>query len=289
MGAFVEAYGEGLPVCLLSAVTRIAYDGDGVRVDAGGRSYSASNALVTVSVGVLRAGKIAFDPPLPEWKQRAIEELRMGHMQKVILPFAEDVFPDAVPNSWVLVDDAVSPAERELATREGLSVQRQERRVMAFVLQPLGADVAIGFFGGEWARLFEAQCAGQEHGSGPRSASGCDDLAIEAAVRALSSVYGAEAVEGALLADEIHVTRWSLEPYTLGAYSVPAPGGWDQREVLGQPLAAGAGGTEEAPRVFFAGEACSRTIYNGSYAGAFETGLAAAREIHAALLAEEAE
>jgi monoamine oxidase len=40
-------------------------------------------------------------------------------------------------------------------------------------------------------------------------------------------------------------------------------------------------------RVFFAGEACSRTIYNGSFAGAFETGLAAAREIHAELLSAD--
>lgn len=286
MGAFVQAYGEGVPVCLRSPVTRIEYGEDGVSVEAAGRMYRGTTAVVTVSVGVLRAGAIDFDPPLPDWKRRAIDELRMGHMQKVILPFREDVFPGAVPNSWVLVEDAVSPGERELAAREGRVLLRdQERRVMAFVLKPLGSDVAIGFYGGEWAELFEAQCAGAERTSGPRSASGCDDPAIAAAVRALSGVYGAEAVTGALLADEVHVTRWSLEPYTLGAYSVPVPGGWDQRRVLARPLAPGADGTEGTPRVFFAGEACSRTIYNGSYAGAFETGLAAAREIHAQLLA----
>jgi monoamine oxidase len=240
-------------------------------------------------VGVLRAGAIEFDPPLPGWKRKAVEALRMGHMQKVILPFREDVFPGAVDNSWVLVDDAVSPAERALAAEEGLALEDGERRVMAFVLKPLGADVAVAFFGGEWARLFEGQCDGAERTSGPRSASGCDDPAIDAAVRALSGVYGAEAVAGALLADEIHVTRWSLEPYTLGAYSVPVPGGWDERRILGLPLAPGADGTEGPLRVFFAGEAVSRTIYNGSFAGAFETGLAAAREIHAELLAAEVE
>jgi monoamine oxidase len=290
MGAFVQAYGEGVPVCLRSPVTRIEYGEEGVALRAGGREYRATHALVTVSVGVLRAGAIELDPPLPAWKQRAIDEIRMGHMQKVILPFREDVFPGAVPNSWVLVDDAVSPAERALAAREGLALREQERRVMAFVLKPLGADIAIGFYGGDWARLFEAQCAGEERSSGPRSASGCDDPAIDAAVRALSGMYGAEAVGRALLADQIHVTRWSLEPYTLGAYSVPVPGAWDERQVLGRPVAAGADGANGMGgplRLFFAGEACSRTIYNGSYAGAFETGLAAAREIHAELLAAE--
>ena len=288
LGAFVQAYGEGVPVCLLSPVTRIEYGEDGVALEAAGRAYRGAHALVTVSVGVLRAGKIEFAPPLPAWKREAVDGLRMGHMQKVILPFREDVFPDAIPNSWVLVDDAVSPAERALAAAEGLDPAGQERRVVAFVMKPLGADIAIGFFGGDWARIFEEQCEGEERTSGPRSASGCDDPAIGAAVRALSGVYGAEAVEGALLPDQIHVTRWSLEPYTLGAYSVPAPGAWDERQVLGRLLAAGADGADGMGgplRVFFAGEACSRTIYNGSYAGAFETGLAAAREIHSELLA----
>lgn len=285
MGAFVQAYGAGVPVCLGSPVTRIEYGEEGVTLEAAGRRYHGATTVVTVSVGVLRAGSIVFDPPLPAWKQQAIDRLRMGHMQKVILPFREDIFPSAIPNSWVLAEDAVSPAERALAAGAGLEVAEQERRVMAFVVRPLDADVAIGFFGGAWAELFEAQCAGEESTSGPRSASGCDDPAIAAAVRALSNLYGAEAVERALVPEEIHVTRWSLEPYTLGAYSVPLPGGWSERRVLARPLAAGADGAEATPRVFFAGEACSRTVYNGSYAGAFETGLAAAREIHAQLLA----
>ncbi len=99
MGAFVEAYGEGVPVCLGSPVTRIEYADGGVTVEAAGRRYRGATSVVTVSVGVLQAGKIAFEPPLPAWKREAIERLRMGHMQKVILPFREDVFAGATPNS----------------------------------------------------------------------------------------------------------------------------------------------------------------------------------------------
>jgi monoamine oxidase len=291
MGTFVRTYGEGLPICLRSAVTGIDYGEEGVTVQTADRSYRAVDALVTVSVGVLRAGKIAFEPPLPDWKQEAVEQIRMGHMQKVILPFSRDIFGDATPNSWVLAETAVSPAERAAAQRAGweggdLHGGDLERRVMAFVVRPLDAPIAIAFYGGDWAALFESQCAGHETGSGPVSASGCDALAIGAAVRALSEIYGAPPVEHALLADDIHVTRWSLEPYTLGAYSVPFPGGWDQRQVLAQPVGAAADGREGPLRLFFAGEACSRAIYNGSYAGAWETGLAAAREIHVELMGE---
>jgi hypothetical protein len=182
------------------------------------------------------------------------------------------------------VSAAQSAAERALAADAGLEVADDDRRTMAFVVKPLGANLAIGFFGGDWARLFEGQCAGEERTSGPRSESGCDDPAIDASVRALSELYGAEAVARALLADEIHVTRWSLEPYVLGSYSVPLPGAWAERRVLATPLTDGADGMEGTARLFFAGEACSRAAYNGSYAGAYETGLIAAREIHAQLL-----
>lgn len=288
LGTFVQEYGEGLPVCLRSPVTRIEYGEDGVEVEAGGRRYRAAQALVTVSVGVLQAGGIAFEPPLPEWKRRAIEGLQMGHMQKVILPFAGEVLGDAPENSWVLVETAVDPAERELARRRGSPIADRGRRAMAYVLRPLGAEIAIAFYGGEWARLFEGECAGEERGSGPRSAGGCDDPAIDAAVRPLREIYGAEAIDGALLAGRVHVTRWSLEPHTLGAYSAARPGGWDQRAVLAEPVAAGP--AESGPlRLFFAGEACSRTIYNGSYPGAWETGLAAARAMHVELATEPAE
>jgi len=239
-----------------------------------------------VSVGVLQAGAIDFEPPLPEWKLEAIEQIRMGYMQKVIIPFAEDIFGDAPANSWVMADTEVTEEERAFARQRGLGVQNARRRAMAFVLRPLGAPIAIAFYGGEWAQLFESACEGKESTSGLRSSSGCDDMAIDAAMRALSDHYGTDTVGRTILADRIHVTRWSLEPYTRGAYSVPLPGGWDQREVLARPVAAGGGaaGDEDPLRLFFAGEAPSPAIYNGSYAGAYETGLAAARDIHVELM-----
>ena len=165
MGSFVQAYGEALPICLNTPVTRISYDEAGVVIHAGGRRYAGTHVLVTVPVGVLQAEGIHFEPELPVWKREAIDQLRMGHMQKVIIPFAEDIFRDEAPNSWVLVEDVVDPAEKALAANAGLDIQQQDRRVMGFVFKPLDANIAIGFYGGEWAELFERQCAGKEHTS----------------------------------------------------------------------------------------------------------------------------
>jgi polyamine oxidase len=267
LGAFVEKFGEGIPVCLDSPVTKIAYSEKGVEVQAGDRRYQASNALVTVSVGVLRANRITFEPALPAWKRDAIDHLQMGNMQKVIIPFKKDIFRDERPNSWVLYEGDLE----------------KERRVMAFVIKPLGTNIAIGFFGGDWARELEGRCQGQEHGSGPRSKSGCDDRAINIATAALSRIYGEGPVKDSIQSNEIHVTRWSLDETSLGAYSVPVPGHWDKREILRRPVGPGKDG-EGTKRLFFAGEGAARAIYNGSYPGAYESGVDAARVIHAGIV-----
>jgi monoamine oxidase len=237
-------------------------------VQAGDRSYKASNALVTVSVGVLRAKRITFEPALPAWKQDAIDHLQMGNLQKIIIPFKKDIFRDELPNSWVLYEG---------------NLLEEERRVMAFVIKPLGTNIAIGFFGGDWARALEGRCQGEEHGSGPRSKSGCDDPAIKIATAALSRMYGEDPVKDSIQSNEIHVTRWSLDETSLGAYSVPVPGHWDKREILRRPVGAGKDG-EGTKRLFFAGEGAARAIYNGSYPGAYESGMDAARVIHAGIL-----
>jgi len=282
MGAFVEKFGEDMPVCLNSPVTKVGYAENGVVVQSGDRRYAASHALVTVSVGVLRAKRIAFEPALPAWKQDAIDHLQMGDLQKVVIPFGKDIFRDELPNSWVLYEGDLLSEEQRLAELRQLPAEDRKRRVMAFVIKPLSTNIAIGFFGGDWARAFEGQCKGEEHGSGLRSKSGCDDLAIKVATTALSTIYGEKQVRDSIQSDEIHITRWSLDETSLGAYSVPMPGHWDKREILRRPVGAGADG-EGTKRLFFAGEGTARAIYNGSYPGAYESGVEAARVIHAAM------
>jgi len=283
MGAFVEKAGEDVPVCLNSPVRKLGYSDKGVAVQAGGLRYEASYALVTVSVGVLRANRITFEPALPAWKRDAIDHLPMGNLQKVIIPFKKDIFRNELSNSWVLYEGDVTADERKLAAKEQLAVKDQTRRVMAFVVKPLGTNIAIGFFGGDWARAFEGPCRGEENGSGPRSKSGCDGPAIDAATRALGKMYGEKEVMDAIQKNDIHLTHWGLDETSLGAYSVPLPGHWDKHEILRRPVGAGKDG-EGTKRLFFAGEATARGIYNGSYPGAYESGMEAARVINAAMI-----
>ncbi len=282
MGAVVERLGAGLPVCLNSPVTKVDYSGDGVKVTAAGRVFQGSNALVTVSVGVLKKKKIAFNPELPKKKLEALDRLQMGNMQKVIVPLKKDIFPNERMNSWILYEGDLRGKALAFAKEQKLSLVKDQRVVMAFVIKPLNKNIAIGFFGGDWAKALEKRCENIEHGSG-KSNPKCDDLSIAITKSALSNMSGEKSIDEDIQENGIQITRWSLDATSFGAYSVAEPGSWYQRQILAEPVA----GPKGTTRLFFAGEGTARTIFNGSYPGAYESGMKAAREIHAAMLEEE--
>ena len=286
MGAFVEKLGDGLPVCLNSPVNEVDYFRDGVKVSAGGRVFEGSHALVTVSVGVLKKKKIVFNPPLPERKLKAIAQLQMGNMQKVIIPLTRDILPKEPMNSWLLYEGDLPREALDFARKHQLPLVNGTRVVMAFVIKPLNKNIAIGFFGGDWAKALESRCEGMEHSSG-KSNPTCDDLSIAITKSALSNISGEKNIDEDIQSEGIQLTRWSLDSTSFGAYSVAEPKQWHQRQVLAEPVSNPADPTG-TKRLFFAGEGTARAIYNGSYPGAYESGLKAARNIHAAMLEEKA-
>ncbi|MGK2933117.1 MAG: FAD-dependent oxidoreductase [Solirubrobacterales bacterium] len=92
-----------LPVRTDTAVKSIGYGGDGVRVETDdGEELTADLVVVSVPIGVLKAGSIGFDPPLPAVNQRAIDGLGAGVLDKLWLAF-DEVFwePDAEIFQWI--------------------------------------------------------------------------------------------------------------------------------------------------------------------------------------------
>lgn len=89
----MEFMAKGLDVSLSTVVTAVSHDETGVEVTIDGGVESADAVLVTVPLGVLKAGSITFDPPLPEDKLDAIDRLGMGHLSKVYLAFEEAFWP----------------------------------------------------------------------------------------------------------------------------------------------------------------------------------------------------
>lgn len=85
----IESMIDGYGVETGMIVESIAYGSAGVTVSTGGTTYEADLVLVTVPLGVLKAGSIVFDPPLGEAKREAIDRLGMGLLNKVYLQFEE--------------------------------------------------------------------------------------------------------------------------------------------------------------------------------------------------------
>jgi monoamine oxidase len=86
---------RGLTVKLSTEVSKITHSDSGVRIDTTNGGFDADRVIVTIPLGVLKAGTIAFDPPLPDEKQAAIERLGFGLLDKVVLKFDQPFWPDA--------------------------------------------------------------------------------------------------------------------------------------------------------------------------------------------------
>ncbi|AGL18862.1 amine oxidase [Actinoplanes sp. N902-109] len=80
---------RGLRVRTSSPVSHVATREDGAYV----QDTQFDAVLVTVPVGVLQAGTITFDPPLPEEHRAALSRLGMGRVEKVVLRFGERFWP----------------------------------------------------------------------------------------------------------------------------------------------------------------------------------------------------
>jgi hypothetical protein len=91
-----EKLAQGLKVRLNCPVTKVTYGGTGapaVRIATGQGEVTADAALVTLPLGVLKSGTVAFDPPLPAAKAAAIDRLGVGVLAKLAYTFDEPFWP----------------------------------------------------------------------------------------------------------------------------------------------------------------------------------------------------
>jgi len=207
IGAFVaRCLGQGLDIRLRTPATRVAWGGPGVQVETTAGTITARSAIVTVSTGVLSAGAIRFDPPLPPAAQAAIQAMPMGLAMKVALR---------------------ATSEDRLGLPLHCSLDRQVKRsgdpTMGFQCWPYKRDYIQGWIGGPAA--WDLARAG-------------DAAALDFALGQLRSVLGSQ-VDRVFAGGSHLVTHWEADPLIRGAYSVVHPGDAGARAALGTPLAAG--------------------------------------------------
>eukprot|EP00118_Oscarella_pearsei_P027195 m.310890 g.310890 ORF g.310890 m.310890 type:complete len:745 (+) comp56235_c0_seq1:87-2321(+) len=233
--------GEDLNIILQTEVNNISYTDSGVgikavsQVDQKETMYHADAAIVTLPLGVLKkCDAVQFHPPLPEWKNGAIDRLGFGNLNKVILCF-ESCFWNSKVNLFGHVTNTTA-----------------NRGELFLFWNLYKAPVLISLIAGEAAARAETMR---------------DDVIVERALRVLKGIFGPSRVPEPT---ETVVTRWKTDKYACGSYSYVASGssGADY-DLLAMPVLNAEAGKA---RLCFAGEHTMRN-YPATVHGAFLSGL----------------
>ncbi len=179
---------QGLSIRLNQTVSGLMPRSGGIDVTlADGTRLAADQAVVTLPLGVLKSGSIAFVEPLAGARQQAIDNLGMGLLNKCCLRFDSVAWGTDV--DWI----------------EWLGPQDGHWSQWVSLARATGAPVLLAFHAASQARDLEA----------------LDDTATRAAAHAaLKSMFGT-AFPAPVAAQ---VTRWSQDPFARGAYSFHATG-----------------------------------------------------------------
>ena len=179
---------KGLTIRTGAVVASVVQAGAGVQVRlTDGEVLQADHGVVTVPLGVLKSGDIAFEPPLAPARRAAIETLGMGLLNKCWLRFDRITWPADV--DWI----------EWLGPKDGIWSQ------WVSLAQSTGAPVLLAFHAGDQARQMERLS---------------DAEMIAEAHAALKTMFGSDFP--APIAAQI--TRWAQDPFTQGAYSFNATG-----------------------------------------------------------------
>ncbi|WP_248309381.1 NAD(P)/FAD-dependent oxidoreductase [Bosea sp. Tri-44] len=197
-GNLVARYGAGLDIRLNQPVTAIDWSGSRVAVTTASGTLRARACIVTVPVGVLKAGGIRFTPELPTRTRDALAGIGMGALTKIALKVEGDRFGIAPGTTYFEAGAA--------------------GRLISFELFPDDRDLVIGYCGGDFARDLST--------AGPGAAR-------EQVVDLLASMIGSEFRKAA---GPVSFPAWWTDPFSHGSYSVCLPGHANARDILAEPI-----------------------------------------------------
>jgi len=166
--------------------------------ETGQRERIRARALVvTIPIGVWKAGDVTFDPPLKE-KENAIALLESGHVVKIAFRFRERFWPDV---NFLHSDDRFVPTWWTSA--------------------PFRSPVLTAWAGGHAADALLAEG---------------EDARIDRALDAMSRAWNVPRKRLDALLVGTYAHDWQRDPFSRGAYSYAAVGGRNAASQLAKPM-----------------------------------------------------
>ena len=197
----VERLVQGLDIRYGHVVRQIDISQSGSLVTTDQGVIECGQAVVTLPLGVLKQGKIKFNPKLPDEKVASIERIGMGVMNKVVLEFKDRFWP-------------------EDASCLGLLKKSTDDLTEFMPMTPYtGKAVIVGFTRGRHAKSIETMS---------------NEDVIQAALSDLRSMFGSRVPQN--IAGSV-VTRWHSDEFSRGSYSCISPGSsFSDYKMLARPI-----------------------------------------------------
>jgi len=196
----MECLAEGQDVRLNTPVERIVWNERGVTAHTKtGKTFQADCAVVTLPLGVLQAGDVTFAPVLPVDKQAAIGGLGAAKVNKLILRFAEEFWPEDLESLLTTLDT-------QCWYRPGFGRENE-------------APILTGYMGGEAAERYAA--LGKEK-------------VIQESLRQLEQMFGVKDLQSQL--ESANFVTWATDEYSKMAYTYVPVGGAGLRDQLAAPI-----------------------------------------------------
>jgi monoamine oxidase len=180
-----------------TAAKRVQWSANSVRVETETQQFRANALLVTIPIGVWKAGVLEFDPPLRE-KERAIEQLEAGHVVKIAFRFRERFWDEV---NFLHSNDRFMPTWWTFA--------------------PFRAPVLTGWAGG--------------HAADALLAEGSEAM-IDRALDSMASAWKTPRRKLDALLAGTFTHDWQADPFSRGAYSYAAVGGAGAHDALARPI-----------------------------------------------------
>lgn len=239
----VEQLAAGQQVYFGQIVKRILYSERGVTIETNQSVFCADFAVVTLPLGVLRNGSVAFLPPLPDWKQGAINRLHTGTIDKLVLRF-----PRAFWDTQRVYILRMAPVLGQY--------------VLWLKAVPIaGKPIFMVFVSGNLAVQIEGMA---------------DNDVVNLLMRLLRQWYPGQNIPNPV---DFQRSRWGADPFVQGPLSHVPPGSSPaDYDVLAEPVPYAPNLGPSANRLYFAGEATNRTRPNNVW-GVFESGMREASRI----------
>jgi monoamine oxidase len=190
---------EPLDVRLGVVAQSIDWSGQLVVVTTDKGTIRARKAIITVPLGILKAGRLKFRPTLPLDTVRAIDGLRMGALTKVALKFGAD--------------------KLGFQPHQFLAEIGDPSRAVTFETWPQNSEVVLAVFGGDYARGVARQG---------------ETAAVDHLLERFVAIAGAD-VRKTFSGGRL--SAWSEDAFSLGSYAVAMPGRMRAREALAKPVA----------------------------------------------------